>query len=140
MTATAFLPPDRPVGGLYSNSSVFMPSISSEKRDLSEAIKSVPRIAEEYDYAAIDTKTVNVALSFIARLPENRVLPKVAPDADGSVLLMWEGPNRGIRLGVTINGEVLRSVVNPGRDSDHLVPMLFMGYIPPAILANVPRR
>ena len=59
-------------------------------------MKALPRVSEECNYKPVDTKTLNVALWLIANLPENRVLPKVATDEDGSVLFMWSGPNRRI--------------------------------------------
>jgi hypothetical protein len=100
----------------------------------------LPAISGECDYAPINDKTLAVALSFVANLPENRALPRAAVDEDGSILLMWAGANRTIALGLTIDGEVLRAVANPGGRSDHLGPKMFTGYIPPSLLDHVPTR
>jgi len=74
----------------------------------------------------------------IRHLPINRILPKVAADEDGDILMFWDGPNR---CALTIAGSQLLMVVNPGAKSEHIDPATYSGrHIPPAILARIPTK
>jgi hypothetical protein len=93
-----------------------------------------------YSSAAHETSVARQSLAFadalIRHLPINRILPKVAADEDGDILMFWDGQNR---CALTIAGSHLLMVVNPGAKSEHIDPVTYSGTnIPPTILARIP--
>lgn len=112
---------------------------SNDRRLLTSAIMSLPLLAKERHYNAISSKTLNVAVDLLSRLPINRALPKVAVDEDGDILMEWNETTGACSL--TVEGETLHMVINPGSNSNHLDPVIYNGgYFPPAILSHIPIR
>lgn len=87
---------------------------------------------------SVARQSLAFADALIRHLPINRILPKVAADEDGDILMFWEEPNR---CALTIAGSQLLMVVNPGAKSEHIDPVTYSGgHIPPAILARIPTK
>jgi hypothetical protein len=106
---------------------------------LKQAILTLSYIARDRKYRDISTTTLAVALNIAIYLPENRALPKVSVDEDGDVLMVWGEPRTAFAL--TIEGETLHMVANPGSASNHLSPLIYHGgYLPGAFLSNIPER
>jgi hypothetical protein len=140
MNASAYVV-KTPLENVYSNSASFLESsLTYEKHSLKEAIRELIFFAEVDNCSAPSLDTLLAALQMVTALPENKRLPKISLDGDGDVLLMWEGPGGQIRLGITVQGQTLSAVANPGVKSEHFNPIVFRGYFPPAILAHVPTR
>jgi hypothetical protein len=83
--------------------------------------------------------SANSAAQFLRCLPGDAILPRIAPDGEGDVMLVWEGP-RGNCI-VTVEKRSLHLVSEPGKVNVHQVgPQQFLGFsIPPSILTSIPR-
>lgn len=91
------------------------------------------------------TTTVNEtsaasAEKFIKCLPGNAVLPRVAPDGEGDIMFVWEGPNENCI--VTVERQTLHLVCKLGTPEVQQIPsQQFLGFqIPPTILAHIPTK
>ena len=82
----------------------------------------------------IDTLTAAYATLVIVQLPENLSLPKIAPDSDGGLLMVWEGR---MTVLVTIEGQLIHMVIDPGsKHSQHFDSVALTGRaLPPEFLA-----
>jgi len=124
-------------GGVAPASVAFQ--ASRERELLARTIAALPELAEERGYKAVSDKTISSALAIAQCLPENRALPKVAVDEDGDILMVWGEPSQ--KFALTIEGETLHMVVNPGQHSTHLDPVIYYGgYLSLPVLQNVPKR
>jgi hypothetical protein len=94
----------------------------------------------ERDPVPLDRLSAETAMSFIRRLPADRAFPKVAPDGEGGLMLVWDGRERKTLL--TIDRVMLLLVSEPGRaNSHHFRPLRFDGEALPAIiLEHLPPR
>jgi hypothetical protein len=113
-------------------------AIRRERNLLLSALNQLPVIAIAQGYAVEPSTTaLAFAVEFVKNLPSNRVWPKVAPDEEGNVLLVWGGPPP--RCAITLEGSTLHVVENPGSNSTHLDPIIYNGgHIPPRVLACIP--
>jgi hypothetical protein len=94
----------------------------------------------ERDPIRIDEISAETAISFISQLPSDRAFPKVAPDGEGGIMLVWDSQQQ--KELITIDRTTLLLIENPGQlDSHHFRPLRFDGErIPPIILERLPRR
>lgn len=60
----------------------------------------------------VSNEAAATAIRFLRVLPSNRELPKVAPDGDGDVILIWEPPHGNCI--VTVQDNCLHVVDQPG--------------------------
>ena len=140
MNASAFSADYRDYNTYSSNSSIMEGSSDYNKSVLIKVIWTLPLVATEYGYAGIGINTLVAAQDFVKVLPSNRALPRITVDEDGEILLMWTGVGGNIKLGVTVYGDSISAVANPGSRSEHLEAVVFNGYIPPSILDHVPEK
>jgi len=125
----------------YSEVDVSQPALARAERfkQLLRAIALLPELAESRGYASVSRKSLQLAAAFVRALPENRMLPRVAVDEDGDVLMTWDGPPPYCAL--TIERSVLHMVANPGANSTHVAPTPYNGgRIPPRLLQHIPER
>ena len=59
----------------------------------------------------IDTLTATFAVRVIWQLPDNIRLPKIAPDSEGGLLMVWEGQKTIL---ATVDRDVVHVVIDPG--------------------------
>lgn len=124
-------------GGVAPESVAFQ--ASRERELLAQTIAALPELAEERGYKSVSDKSIFSALAIVECLPENRALPRVAVDEDGDVLMVWGEPHQ--KFALTIEGETIHMVVNPGQHSTHLDPVIYNGgYLPLPILEHVPTK
>jgi len=127
----------------YIASSQYNPAVERERAAAMALIRHLmvnPISWSDRSPVSIDPVSAETALAFIQRLPSDRALPKIAPDGDGSIALLWDdGPHRAL---IAIDRVMLHLVREPGRPSSfHFSPMRFDGEtIPPLILNDLPRR
>lgn len=91
--------------------------------------------------ASVSEESAATAKRFLKALSPNRELPKVAPDGEGDVLLVWEPPYGNCI--VTVQGDNLHMVDQPGSlHAVHIDAQSFLpGYrIPVSILHAIPMR
>src|SRR3954453_6549402 len=65
---------------------------SEKQKLLHRAISLLPKFAEHRGYKPISRRSIQLALELVSHLPFNRLLPKVAVDDDGDILMTWDGP------------------------------------------------
>lgn len=77
------------------------------------------------------------AIQLIARLADDKLLPKISPDGEGDIIMVWGEPPQFV---LTIEQASLHGVVNPGsRRSKHIAPVEFDGReVPSEIIAQIP--
>ncbi len=126
---------------LYSGFDATPAAMAADRRRhlLSEAIRSLPEFAADRDYPTPSSAKIGLARTFVTNIPENRLLPKVAVDDEGDILMAWG--DRGELCALTLEGRVLHMVVNPGSRSTHIEPTVYNGgRLPVAILGAIPLR
>ena len=81
--------------------------------------------------------SVDRSICFIRELPAKYALPKVSPDGEGDIFLVWEAPQPVL---LTVEGNLIHAVINPGaNDSLHLDDLEYIGgEIPIAVLEAIP--
>lgn len=83
----------------------------------------------------IDTMTTVFSILVIQQLPDNLPLPKIAPDVDGGLLMVWEGQRTVL---ATVEGSKLHVVVDPGTlGATHFDSLMLTGRALPPELLNV---
>jgi hypothetical protein len=94
----------------------------------------------ERDPVRIDYISAETAKDFIYQLPPDRAFPKVAPDGEGGIMLVWDSPQ--CKELITIDRNILFLIENPGQpNSYHFNPLRFDGErIPSIILERLPHR
>jgi hypothetical protein len=94
----------------------------------------------ERDPIHIDKLSAETTIGFIYQLPPDRAFPKVAPDGEGGIMLIWDNPPQ--KELITVDRTTLLLIDNPGQpNSYHFRPRRFDGErIPPIILERLPRR
>lgn len=107
---------------------------------LKKAIAALPAIAKAKGFGAAPSReAIGAAIDFARNLPSNRQLPRVAPDEDGDILMVWQCDPGG--SAITFEGTRLHVVANPGHASTHFAPIIYdRGSIPPDILRCIPVR
>jgi hypothetical protein len=123
--------------------SQYDPTIERHRAALISAIRYLAKNSinwSTHEAVSLDGVSVETALSFIQCLPIDRFFPKIAPDGEGAVVLIWDAPGR--RALITCDGAKLLLVRDPGGPSSfHFSPMRFNGEtIPSIILENLPQR
>jgi hypothetical protein len=88
----------------------------------------------------VSNDSAQTAQAFLYLLTSNRELPKVAPDGEGDVLLVWEPPQGNCI--VTVEPNLLHMVDRPGTPHvEHIDDQRFFGdRIPLSILHAIPMR
>ncbi len=130
-------------GGVSITASQYDPAVERRRAELLALLRHLirnPISWSERDPVPIGSVSAETALEFIRRLPSDRAFPRVAPDGDGSIALLWDvGHNRVL---LAIDRTTLILVRDPGGpNSFHFSPMHFDGEtIPPIILNDLPRR
>jgi hypothetical protein len=122
-----------------SAASDYDPVIERTRTELVAAIKYIaktPITWSEHEAAAVDTLSAETALAFVRQLPRDRAFPKIAPDGEGGIMLVW---NKAL---ITVSQSRLFLVANPGQpDSYHFQPLRFDGErIPAIVLEKLPPR
>jgi hypothetical protein len=92
------------------------------------------------EQAKITPATHQVSEAFLRALPAAKAFPKVAPDGEGGLLLVWEGAGRTFLL--TIDDLRLHGIVAPGTPvAEYMDDLPFSSEgIPDAILNAIPNR
>jgi hypothetical protein len=139
----SLIPAAEPIEYLsYADLDFSPPEIEARKRrdQLVKTLGQLPNIASQFGWCqSVKSFSLHQAAVFISNLPTNRMLPKVAADDEGDILLLWDKAVGAI--GLTVEGYHLHLSINPGADSTHIGPVLFSGpNIPPEILAEIPTR
>jgi hypothetical protein len=84
-----------------------------------------------------DAASAEAASAFIRALPAQYLLPKIAPDGEGGIILAWENAER--ELVMSVCGWTLYPVINPLSKPEHLNSLNFDGEkIPDQILRHLP--
>jgi hypothetical protein len=81
----------------------------------------------------IDTMTAVFSVFVVRQLPHDRPLPKIAPDVDGGLLMVWEGRRTVL---ATVEGDRIHIVVDPGTpNASHFDSVKLTGRaLPPELL------
>jgi hypothetical protein len=87
----------------------------------------------------ITVDTARTAIRLIQALPKDRGLPKIVPDGEGALLLMWETPQREVL--VIVDDNALHLVRHPASAQTEYVENLRLdgAEIPESILGSVPK-
>lgn len=147
-TAHRFLPYDEFLGSVHQNVDLYADVDISRAAEnharqvhlLMKAITTLPVIAKVKGYGTVPSRqAIGAAIDFARNLPSNRQLPRVAPDDDGDILMVWQNDAGG--CAITFEGRRLHVVANPGRASTHFAPIIYnSGSIRPEILRCIPVR
>lgn len=129
--------------GASITASQYDPVVERQRAELLSLIRRLMRNPiswSEREPVPMERVSAETALALIQCLPTDRAFPKVAPDGDGSVALVWD--NRPDRVMIAIDRTMLLLVRDPGGpNSSHFSPMRFDGETIPAIVLNyLPRR
>lgn len=91
--------------------------------------------------ARISNGAASTAEKFLRCLTERHVLPKVAADGEGDVMLVW-GDDTNIICIVTVEPKLLHLIGKPGtRGAQRIDAQRFLGVqIPPTVLRQIPVR
>ena len=89
----------------------------------------------------ISADTAWAAVAFLQTLPGNAALPKIAPDGEGGLTMVWE-QGRGESLLLVIDGWRIHLVLAAATpNAEYLDELPFDGEeIPPKVSAAIPRR
>jgi hypothetical protein len=129
--------PQRPEIQADLAASDFDPEIERRRSTLKTLIS---RLAIESCGPSVNQPSVATAHLFISKLPNDRAFPRVAPDGEGGLMLVWgEMP---VSLLVIIDDADILPVLHPGTEqSRHLPPMRFRSdQIPSELLNQIPPR
>lgn len=86
----------------------------------------------------ITRATLRSALDFVGELPHAKVLPRVAPDGDGGVMLVWDTPGQGQTV-ITLADSMVYAVARAGTAHAHYFDdMPFDGVIEDELLDAIP--
>jgi hypothetical protein len=126
-----------------SAASDYDPVIERTRAELVAAIKYIaktPITWSEREAAAVDSLSAETALAFVRQLPRDRAFPKIAPDGEGGIMLVWN--SQQCKALITVSQSRLFLIANPGQpDSHHFQPLRFDGErIPAIVLAELPPR
>jgi hypothetical protein len=123
--------------------SSYDPTVERTRRALVAAVEHIvtaPVTWREEEPAPIDSLSAETAIAFIQQLPPDRAFPKVAPDGEGGIMLVWR--EHSPRALITADRGKLLLIANPGQpNSHHFRPLNFDGEtIPAIVLVNIPQR
>jgi hypothetical protein len=109
---------------------------------LIEAVSGMKHSAPNWSGTAsvVREESANSAVGFLRCLPGDAFLPRVAPDGEGDIMFVWDGPIGNCV--VTVEKRSLHLVSEPGTANvRHIGPLQFLGFrIPPTIMAHIPRK
>ena len=93
---------------------------------------------DRHEYVA-DSVSAEAAVAFIRHIPKEYRLPKVAPDDEGDIIMVWEDDKTAL---LNVEGWKLHFVANPATpNSEHFPEVNFDGEaIPYALLDRLPVR
>lgn len=82
-------------------------------------------------------RSASAAAAFVRQLPSVYRLPKIIPDDDGDIVMVWEGDQTVL---VTAEGWRIHTVIDPATErSTHLPVLMFDGeLLPEALLERIP--
>jgi hypothetical protein len=140
---------DWPPGLVEGNSpsitaSSYDPAIERTRLQLISAIRDWTRNpitwSDRDDPVPVENLSAETGIASIRRLPSDRAFPKIAPDGDGGLMLVWKGRER--KTLVSVDRVMLLLVSEPGRgNSHHFRPLRFDGEaIPAIVLEHLPPR
>ena len=96
----------------------------------------IARFANEGE---ISKPTLQAAVAFLDGIPNLSVLPKVAADSDGGVLMAWSVPGQARTL-VTVADGMVHAVARAGTaEATYFPDMPFDGTVPAEVLQIIPR-
>lgn len=109
------------------------------RRRLIKLINSEYCAKNPADGSPIDPASIKAAAAFVTALPANAALPKVGPDSDGDLMMVWED---GKGLLVAFERWRLHVVASPASGSSlHYSDLRFDGEnVPGEILEHIPKR
>lgn len=113
------------------------------KRDIIDLIFMFGNTGLSYDAgedAKVDLHSIEAALSLLIELPTDRPFPKVSPDGEGGLMMVWDDPLQALLL--TVDSWRLHAVVNPATSrSQHVDVIPFDGEtVPQKLLHLIPKR
>ena len=112
-------------------------TLTRTRSELTRLMSVIDALATRDDRSAVEASAAETAKRFLRGLSDNMVLPKVAPDGDGDVLLVWD--DGAPRLIVTVESARIHAAVNPGTSSsEHFDDIEFGESIPNRIAKLVP--
>lgn len=119
------------------------PAIERQRKSLMATVGLLARRSATWsdrEPVPVDRVSAETAFAFIRELPVDRAFPKVAPDGEGGIVLVWNQPDN--RVLITVDEAKLLLVRDPGGPgSYHFSPLRFDGEtIPPMIVDQLPRR
>ena len=93
---------------------------------------------DRLEYMA-DSVSTEAAVAFIHQIPKEYRLPKVAPDDEGDIIMVWEGDKTVL---LNVEGWTLHFVADPATpNSEHFPEVIFDGdEIPYAFFERLPFR
>src|SRR5262245_21323316 len=104
---------------LPSSSAAFLydPGIERRRSELLSAIRYLARSPVTWSDrevpVPVDGVSAETALAFIRCMPADRALPKLAPDGEGGLMLVWDSQER--KAMITVDRAFLLLVSNPGQ-------------------------
>jgi hypothetical protein len=117
-------------------------AFENRKARLISAVIAMKRSAPNW-YGSLTTVSdlsAQNAENFLRCLPGNAVLPRVAPDGEGDIMFVWDGPDQSCI--VTVEKRALHLVSHLGtQEVKQIDEQRFLGVrIPPAILEHIPSK
>jgi hypothetical protein len=129
--------------GTISENTKSPEQIAFEKRKarLITAVNTMKRSAPNWygSSTSVNDLSAQSAEKFLRCLPGNAVLPRVAPDGEGDIMFVWDGPQSCV---VTVERRALHLACKLGTpDAKHVDARRFLGVrIPAAILEHIPSK
>jgi hypothetical protein len=129
--------------GAISESTKSPEQIAFEKRKarLIAAVNVMKQSAPNWSGSAASVNDLSAqnAEKFLQALPGNALLPRVAPDGEGDIMFVWDGPQTCV---VTVEKRALHLACQLGTPQEqHIAQQRFLGVrIPTAILDLIPSK
>jgi hypothetical protein len=126
--------------GIVILSDLYVHSRDQQKIQLQSVIDRLTTVPfGNPDTGTIAQVVTDAARTFLSLLPDDTPMPKVAPDHEGGLLLVWESTDPEII--VTLEGNRLHFVVHPGTpNAEYFDDLEFTGdKLPAALVDNLPK-
>jgi hypothetical protein len=118
-------------------------AFENRKARLISAVNAMKRSAPNWygSSTTVDELSAQNAENFLRCLPGNVLLPRVAPDGEGDIMFVWDGPDNPSCV-VTVEKQTLHLAARLGTPHVKQVDdQRFLGVrIPPEILAHIPSK
>jgi hypothetical protein len=112
------------------------------RSQLIDAVSGMKHSAPNWSGATsvVREESADSAVRFLRCLSGDAFLPRVAPDGEGDIMFVWDGPIGNCV--VTVEKRSLHLVSEPGTANvQQFGPLQFLGFrIPPTIMAHIPRK